>query len=242
MRPGATRPAVDGAAVQVGRRGDRGQRDLRRAVDVVEDRARSGGARPSPAVPRAPSRWMRCSAATTCRSGRSPRRRGRGSAAASPARRRARRPGARRSRRASPRGRTAVCTTAVDDIASPTPRCASPQAWNSGAAITTVSRARIGTTSSSGVSESTPLALPRVAPFGRPVVPDVRITWRPTWRVGGSGTSEGSPPERRAARRRRSPRSRPTWPRCRRTRRRAGSCRCPRGRRRRRAGGRRSPC
>ena len=67
---------------------------------------------------------------------------------------------------------------------SPTPRWTRPHAWNSGAAMTTVSRARIGTVSSSGVSESTPLTLPRAAPFGRPVVPDVRITWRPTWRVG----------------------------------------------------------
>ena len=73
---------------------------------------------------------------------------------------------------------------------SPTPMCTRPQAWNSGAAMTTVPRARIGTTSSSGVNEPRLPALPRAAPFGRPVVPDVRITWRPMCRVGGNGTGE----------------------------------------------------
>ena len=96
-------------------------------------------------------------------------------------------------------GSNCACTTAVDDIPSPTPRWTRPHAWNSGAAMTTVSRARIGTTSSSGVNESTPLALPRAAPFGRPVVPDVRITWRPTWRDGVSGTIDGSRPSARSS-------------------------------------------
>ena len=79
------------------------------------------------------------------------------------------------------------CSTAVDDMPSPMPRCASPQAWNSGAAMTTVSRARIGTVDSNGVSPSAPPLPVRAAPLGRPVVPDVRITIRPARRVGTSG-------------------------------------------------------
>ena len=117
---------------------------------------RTGGAPPSPAWRRAPSRSTRCSAATTCRSGRASRRRGRGCAAASPARRRARRPGARRSRQRAPRGRTAAAGRRSTTCRGRRRGATRPQAWNSGAAITTVSRARIGTVDSSGVSPSAP--------------------------------------------------------------------------------------
>ena len=65
------RPAGRGrGGLEVVRAGDRGQGDLGRAVDVVEDRARTGAAPPSPAWRRGPTRSRRCSAATRCRSGR----------------------------------------------------------------------------------------------------------------------------------------------------------------------------
>ena len=59
------------------------------------------------------------------------------------------------------------------------PRWASPQAWNSGAATTTVSRARTGIVDRIDPNESAPPADDRAAPLGRPVVPDVRMTVRP---------------------------------------------------------------
>ena len=108
---------------------------------------------------------------------RARRRRGPGCAAASPGT--TTRPSAsvaRRSAASVASGSNRDCSTAVDDKPRPTPRWARPQAWNSGAAMTTVSRARIGIVSSSGVSASTPPDVDRAAPFGRPVVPDVRMT------------------------------------------------------------------
>ena len=159
--------------------------------------ARTGAASPSPEAHRAPSRSTRCIAARRCRSGRAPRR--------SRARMRCSitgttiRPSARCSATAASvaSGSNRSRSTAVDDIPRATPMLERPQAWNSGAAMTTVSRARIGTVSSSGVSVSMPRTAPRDAPFGRPVVPEVRMTWRPTWRVGLSGANDRCSPSRR---------------------------------------------
>ena len=69
--------------------------------------------------------------------------------------------------------------TTVDDRARPSVQCRKPHEWNSGAATCVVSRVRSGILSkriAAGSSESGSL---RDAPFGAPVVPDVRMTVRP---------------------------------------------------------------
>ena len=53
-----------------------------------------------------------------------------------------------------------------------------PQEWKSGAAIIIVSRLRNGILSISAAIASSPSGLERWAPFGVPVVPEVRITKR----------------------------------------------------------------
>ena len=76
-------------------------------------------------------------------------------------------------------------TTVVAQRVMPNIRWDMPQAWNSGAATTCVSRGRRGMRSSTAATAgSAPAEAPRVAPFGRPVVPLVRMITRPWWRTG----------------------------------------------------------
>ena len=76
-----------------------------------------------------------------------------------------------------------LSTTVVDrPIASV--KCAKPQAWNSGAAIIVRSRERSGIRSSSAATGSSDCGCLRLAPFGVPVVPEVRMTALP-WSGGG---------------------------------------------------------
>ena len=58
-------------------------------------------------------------------------------------------------------------------------QCAKPQEWNSGAAIIVVSRAFSGIRSSSAAIGSIDFGCARLAPFGVPVVPEVRIVALP---------------------------------------------------------------
>ena len=71
-------------------------------------------------------------------------------------------------------------------------KCAKPQAWNSGAAIIARPRERSGIRSSSAATGSSDCGCLRLAPFGVPVVPDVRITALPC--SGGGVRSDVSPP------------------------------------------------
>ena len=66
-----------------------------------------------------------------------------------------------------------------------------PQEWKSGAAIIIVSRLRKGILSISAASASRPSGLERCAPFGVPVVPEVRMTKRGL--SGGGFRSDSSP-------------------------------------------------
>ena len=66
-----------------------------------------------------------------------------------------------------------------------------PQEWKSGAAIIIVSRLRKGILSISAAIASRPSGLERWAPFGVPVVPEVRITKRGL--SGGGFRSDSSP-------------------------------------------------
>ena len=66
-----------------------------------------------------------------------------------------------------------------------------PQEWKSGAAIIIVSRLRKGILSISAAIASSPSGLERWAPFGVPVVPEVRITKRG---LSGGGLSSDSAP------------------------------------------------
>jgi hypothetical protein len=68
---------------------------------------------------------------------------------------------------------------------------ARPQAWNSGAAISVVSPARSGILDRMATSGSGPVGPAREAPFGVPVVPEVRMVWRPG-SGGAGGTSSGA--------------------------------------------------
>ena len=61
----------------------------------------------------------------------------------------------------------------------PSVKCAKPQAWNSGAAIIVFSRAFSGIRDSSAATGSSDFGWLREAPFGVPVVPEVRITALP---------------------------------------------------------------
>ena len=64
-----------------------------------------------------------------------------------------------------------------------------PQEWNIGAAITVVSRARSGILEKRDAAGSIESGCLRAAPFGVPVVPEVRITTRPFSRGGSSSAS-----------------------------------------------------
>ena len=70
-------------------------------------------------------------------------------------------------------------STTVEARLIPSAHCAKPHAWNSGAAIIVFSRARSGITDSSEAIGSIVLGIERDAPFGVPVVPDVRMIARP---------------------------------------------------------------
>ena len=82
-------------------------------------------------------------------------------------------------------------STSVEPNRIPSTKCAKPQAWNSGAAIIVTSPSCSGIFESSAAAGSTEVGDWRVAPFGVPVVPEVRITVRPG-SPGGTG-SDGSP-------------------------------------------------
>ena len=90
-------------------------------------------------------------------------------------------------------------STIVEASEIPRLQCAKPQEWNSGAAITVVSRARSGIRSSSAAIGSIDFGWERLAPFGVPVVPEVRIVALPG-SLGGLRL-EVSPPETRSSRR-----------------------------------------
>ena len=70
-------------------------------------------------------------------------------------------------------------------------KCAKPHEWNSGAAMWVVCSACSGIFERKETAGSSDSALPREAPLGVPVVPEVRITARPS-RSEGTG-SAGSP-------------------------------------------------
>ena len=78
-------------------------------------------------------------------------------------------------------------STTVEARLSASAHCAKPQAWNSGAAIIVFSRARSGITDSSAAIGSIDFGIEREAPFGVPVVPDVRMIARPCSAGGASG-------------------------------------------------------
>ena len=80
-------------------------------------------------------------------------------------------------------------STAVVPSSIPSARWAKPQVWNSGAAMCIGVFARSGIRSSRAIAASMPASL-RGAPFGVPVVPEVRITTR-EWRSGGSRSGLG---------------------------------------------------
>ncbi len=82
-------------------------------------------------------------------------------------------------------------STIVEAVSIASPKCAKPHWWNSGGAISTFSRPRSGIEERIATAAPMP-GEPREAPFGVPVVPEVRIVWRPS-RSGGSGVI-GSPP------------------------------------------------
>ena len=67
-------------------------------------------------------------------------------------------------------------------------KCAKPHEWNRGAAIIVRSPACSGMRERSAIAGLRPSGCLRAAPFGVPVVPDVRITTRPG-SAGGTGAS-----------------------------------------------------
>jgi hypothetical protein len=82
--------------------------------------------------------------------------------------------------------------TNVDDRATPKLRWPNPHEWNSGAAISARSRTRSGIAPRSAAMDFVgELGTGRDAPFGAPVVPEVRITAVPGCAGGRCG--EGSP-------------------------------------------------
>ncbi len=70
-------------------------------------------------------------------------------------------------------------STIVEDKGSASVKCPKPHEWNIGAAITVLSRAFNGIFENSAASGSTESGCLRAAPFGVPVVPEVRITTLP---------------------------------------------------------------
>ena len=68
---------------------------------------------------------------------------------------------------------------------------AKPHEWNIGAATMWVRRVRMGTASRNAMIASVGVDGGRRAPLGVPVVPDVRMIWRPG--PGGAGGSSSEP-------------------------------------------------
>ena len=84
-------------------------------------------------------------------------------------------------------------STNVAPSAIPNTKFEKPQAWNSGAPILITSPSCCGIRSSSEAGASSVSGvLVRDAPFGVPVVPEVRIVTRPVRLGGGSGESSPS--------------------------------------------------
>ena len=177
--PRGGRPAVPGRRAQVARAWRSSPRRPRSSRRGCRGRRRSGPSRvaasaPGSAEPLTGDDPQRSGG----RSGRAPRPAARGSAGASPARRRARRARAGRSARSVPsgsklrvqherRGRAAIAERAVREA---------PGSGTAGAAIIVVSRALSGIFDSSAAAGPSDPGLARSAPFGVPVVPEVRIT------------------------------------------------------------------
>ena len=65
--------------------------------------------------------------------------------------------------------------TSVDERLMPSVKCTKPQEWNIGAAIIVFSRAFSGIIASSAAAGSSDRGCEREAPFGVPVVPEVRM-------------------------------------------------------------------
>jgi hypothetical protein len=82
-------------------------------------------------------------------------------------------------------------STTVEERLMPSVKCAKPQVWNSGAAIIVFSRACSGMRESSVAAGSRERGWERLAPFGVPVVPEVRRMALP--RDEGGFKSERSP-------------------------------------------------
>jgi hypothetical protein len=66
-------------------------------------------------------------------------------------------------------------STSVEDRLMPSVKCTKPHEWNIGAAIIVFSRAFSGIMASSAAAGSSDLGCEREAPFGVPVVPEVRM-------------------------------------------------------------------
>ena len=73
----------------------------------------------------------------------------------------------------------------------PSVKCTKPQEWNIGAAIIVLRRAFSGIIASSAAAGSSERGCERAAPFGVPVVPEVRMIALP--RAEGGLRSAGSP-------------------------------------------------
>ena len=209
MVPRGGRPAVPGAARRSAGRGDRREGDLGRAVEVVDVVAEAVHPRDRQLARQRRARERGDLQRRQRRSGRASRRAGRGSAAPSPAPRRARRRGSVRSPPASPPGRSAAAAPSSRRSAGSSRSGGSPRSGRAAPRSSSSSRARKGIMSSSEASVISPSGLVRWAPFGVPVVPEVRITKRGL--SGGGCRSESSPAAiscstvgraRRAARRR----------------------------------------
>jgi hypothetical protein len=82
-------------------------------------------------------------------------------------------------------------STTVDDRLIPSVKCTKPHEWNIGAAIIVFSRAFSGIMASRAAAGSRLRGWDRDAPFGVPVVPDVRMIALP--RSDGGATSDVSP-------------------------------------------------
>jgi hypothetical protein len=81
--------------------------------------------------------------------------------------------------------------TSVEDRLIPSVKCAKPQEWNIGAAMCVLSRARSGILARSAAAGSSDSGCLREAPFGVPVVPEVRMMTRPF--SAGGRSSDVSP-------------------------------------------------
>ena len=79
----------------------------------------------------------------------------------------------------------------------PSVKCTKPQEWNIGAAIIVFSRAFSGIMASSAAAGSSDFGCEREAPFGVPVVPEVRMIALP--RSFGGATGATSPLEARSS-------------------------------------------